>query len=122
VARRDLLSKLADAGEEAIGKLADAPGADRLAGVATSMRERVDDLQKKVRGIEALEARIAVLERRLDAMESKKPGARKPAARKPAARASSKATGGKRASAKDGGAATPRTGGGGPGESPPSVL
>jgi outer membrane murein-binding lipoprotein Lpp len=81
MARKDLLSRLADAGEEAIGRLADAPGADRLAGVATSLRDRVDELQKKVRGIETLEVRIAELERRVEALERRPAAARKPAAR-----------------------------------------
>jgi outer membrane murein-binding lipoprotein Lpp len=81
MARKDLLSRLADAGEEAIGRLADAPGADRLAGVATSLRDRVDELQKKVRGIETLEARIAELERKIEALERRPAAARKPAAR-----------------------------------------
>jgi polyhydroxyalkanoate synthesis regulator phasin len=91
MARKDLLSKLADAGEEAIGRLADAPGADRLAGAVTSMRDRIDDLQKRVRGIEALEARISELERRVVALESKST-ASGAATRKPAARAKPKAS------------------------------
>ena len=61
---RDLLSMLADRGEEAISKLADTPGADRLLGVAQSLRERVDELQKRMRGIDQLEARVAALRER----------------------------------------------------------
>ncbi len=63
MARKDLLTRLADRGEEAIGRLADAPGADRLLGVAHSMRDRMDELQKRVSGIEGLERRIEELER-----------------------------------------------------------
>jgi hypothetical protein len=90
MAGRDLLTRLADAGEEAIGRLADAPGADRLTGVANSMRDRVDELQKRVRGIDALETRIAEVERRLAALEGSSGGSRSPArqtstTRKPAA-------------------------------------
>jgi uncharacterized protein involved in exopolysaccharide biosynthesis len=65
---KDLLTRLADAGEEAIQKLADAPGADRLLGAVQSLRERMDELQKKVRGIDALEQRVAELEKRVDAL------------------------------------------------------
>lgn len=84
------MTRLADAGEEAIGRLADAPGADRLTGVANSMRDRVDELQKRVRGIDALETRIAEVERRLAALEGSSGGSRSPArqtstTRKPAA-------------------------------------
>jgi hypothetical protein len=90
MAGRDLLTRLADAGEEAIGRLAEAPGADRLTGVANSMRDRVDELQKRVRGIDALETRIAELERRLAALEGSAGASRSPArqtstSRKPAA-------------------------------------
>ena len=65
-ARKDLLTRLTDAGEDAISRLHDAPGADRLLGVANSMRDRVDELQKKVRGIDELERRIAALEQRVE--------------------------------------------------------
>jgi len=91
---RDLLSMLADRGEEAIQKLSDTPGADRLLGVAQSMRERLDELQKKVRGIDALERRVSNLERRLDDLAApsaakKAPTRRRAAAKKPAAKPSS---------------------------------
>jgi hypothetical protein len=66
MARKDMLTRLADAGEEAIGRLQEAPGADRLLGVANTMRERVDELQKKVRGIDELERRLDALEKRVD--------------------------------------------------------
>jgi len=91
---RDLLTMLADRGEEAIQKLSDTPGADRLLGVAQSMRERLDEIQKRVRGIDALEARVAELERKLEKLSApsaakKAPGrktAKKPAAKRPSSR------------------------------------
>ena len=64
--RTDLLSKLTDAGEEAINRFHDAPGADRLLAVATNMRDRVDELTKKVRGIDAMEKRLRDLERQVE--------------------------------------------------------
>ncbi len=69
---KNLVSRLADAGEEAIQRLAEAPGADRFLGAMTSMRERMDEMQKKLRGLDALETRVAALERRLDKAEGKK--------------------------------------------------
>ena len=88
---RDLLSMLADRGEEAIQKLSDTPGADRLLGAAQSMRERLDELQKKVRGIDALERRVTTLERRLDELAApsaakKAPARKRRPAKKPAAK------------------------------------
>ena len=64
--RNDLLGKLADLSEEAIQRLSDAPGADRLVGALNTTRERVDELQKRVRGLEDLEKRLAALERKVD--------------------------------------------------------
>jgi|SRR5579859_4240314 len=100
-AQRDLLSRLADAGEEAIQRLSKAPGGENIGKALNVSRERLDDLQKRVRGIEALEKRVAALEKRLDALApqarpgkkaaAKKPAAKKPAARKPRASATSSA-------------------------------
>jgi hypothetical protein len=66
--RNDLLGKLADFGEEAIQRLSDAPGGDRLVGALNATRERVDELQKRVRGLEDLEKRLSALERKVDTL------------------------------------------------------
>lgn len=82
---KDLLTRLADAGEDAIARLAKAPGGEQLTHFAHNMRDRMDEMQKKVRGIEDLERRIAALEKRVEALSKPKPRRRAPAARKPAA-------------------------------------
>jgi hypothetical protein len=64
--RTDLLGKLADFSEEAIQRLSDAPGGDRLVGAINATRERVDELQKRVRGMDDLEKRLGALERKVD--------------------------------------------------------
>ena len=64
--RTDLLGRLADMSEEAIHRLSDAPGADRLLGAMNALRDRTDELQKRVRGLENLEQRLAALERKVD--------------------------------------------------------
>jgi hypothetical protein len=69
--QKNIVERLADAGEEAIQRLGGAPGADRVMGTLGSLRERVDELQKSVRGIERLEKRLAAIERRLDKLEGK---------------------------------------------------
>jgi hypothetical protein len=85
---KDLLSMLADRGEEAIQRLSDAPGADRLLGAAQALRDRMDEMQKRIRGIDALEKRVAELEKRVDALSAPSTRRRttpsKPRARKPA--------------------------------------
>ena len=87
MANKDLLTRLADAGEDAISKL-HTPGADRLLGAVHSMRDRVDELQKKVRGIDDLEQRIAALEQQVQDLSRAKAKARRaPAKRTPTKRA-----------------------------------
>ncbi len=78
--RQDLLGRLADLSEEAIQRLSDAPGADRLIGTLNSFRERLDELQRRVRGLEELERRLAALEKKVDRLS--KGGAGSAAARR----------------------------------------
>ena len=54
---KDFVTRLADAGEEALHRLADLPGGQKALTAVNDLRARVDDLAKKVRGIDALEAR-----------------------------------------------------------------
>ena len=82
---KDILARVQDLGEEALHKLAEAPGGARLLEMANQSRTRLDEMQKKLRGLDVLEERVDALEKRLDAL-TKKPAARKPAAKKPAAR------------------------------------
>jgi hypothetical protein len=64
--KNDLLGKLADLSEEAMQRLSDAPGADKVLGAVNTLRSSVDDLQKRVRGLEDLDKRLAALERKVD--------------------------------------------------------
>jgi BMFP domain-containing protein YqiC len=85
MATKDLLTKLADAGEDALNRLTEAPAIDKMTAFATSTRDRLDELTKRVRGIEALEARLSKLEKQVAALSgSKRAPARKsaPAKRK----------------------------------------
>ena len=61
--RTDLLGKLSDLSEDAMQRLSDVPGGERLVGAINATRERVDELQKRVRGMDELEKRLAALER-----------------------------------------------------------
>jgi hypothetical protein len=67
--QKDLLGRLQGISEEAIQKLSEAPGADKMLGAFSSMRDLMDDMQKRVRGLEGLDQRIAGIERRLDRLE-----------------------------------------------------
>jgi hypothetical protein len=107
--QKTLVSQLADAGEEAIRRLADAPGADRFMGAMTSMRERMDDMQKKLRGLDALERRLRSVERRLDALEGKKTTSTRRVAATTAKKATTKSGARKTTSARSRSTGTPRT-------------
>jgi phage-related minor tail protein len=62
---KDLMTRLTDAGEEALQRLADLPGGQRALNAFNDLRSNVDELAKKVRGIDALEARVAKLEKEI---------------------------------------------------------
>ena len=64
--RNDLLGKLAELSEEAMNRLQEAPGGDRVLGTMNAMRERLDDLQRRVRGIDELERRLTALEKKVE--------------------------------------------------------
>ena len=83
-AEKDFVTRLADAGEEALQRIADLPGGQKAVTAVHDLRTRVDDLTKKVRGIDALEARVAKLEKELAALKKAKAPAPRQAPRKPA--------------------------------------
>ena len=66
---KDVITKLADRGEQTIAKLSDLPGGTRALKAFNDLRTRVDELGKKVRGIDALEERVAKLEKELAAVK-----------------------------------------------------
>ena len=80
--RNDLLGRLADLSEEAIQRLSDVPGADRALTAINTLRERTDELQKRVRGLEGLEARIVELERKVEKLQKGSSSASRSAAKK----------------------------------------
>lgn len=82
---KDLVTRLADKGEEALQRLAELPGGQKAMNAVNDLRTRVDDLARKVRGIDALETRVAKLEKEVAALKKAKAPARRPAPRKPAA-------------------------------------
>jgi cell division protein FtsB len=69
---RNPISQLASIGEEVLGKASQNPTAARVIGSAMQLKDRVDDLSKRVRGLEAMEQRIAALEARIDELEKPK--------------------------------------------------
>jgi len=75
-----LVTRLTGAGEDALQRIAELPGGGRALTAFNDLRNRVDELSKKVRGIDALERRVAKLEKQVAEIK----GPRNPA--KPAQR------------------------------------
>lgn len=81
----DVIARLAGKGEQAIQRLlADLPGGTRAVKAFNDLKERVDELSKRVRGIDALEQRVARLEKEVAALRraQKPPAPQRTAPRK----------------------------------------
>ena len=70
--RTDLLGRLADMSEDAIQRVSDAPGGEKLVSAINALKDRTDELQKRFRGLEDLDKRLSAVEAKLD--ELTKPG------------------------------------------------
>jgi TolA-binding protein len=68
---KDLLTRLADRGEQVVGRITDLPGAKSLLDGTAALGKRVDEMQKRLRSLDPLEKRVTTLERRLDKLEGK---------------------------------------------------
>jgi uncharacterized protein YoxC len=79
--QKDLLTRLSDVGEEALSRVAGSPATTRVLDTVGGMKERLDDVQKKVRGLDALEKRVAKLERRVEELSKPKRSPAAPRAR-----------------------------------------
>jgi len=88
---KDVITRLADKGEEALQKLGDLPGGKSLLKAVGDIRTRLDETSAKLRKLDPLERRVSSIEKRLNALEgpkkstTKRTAKRKTAARKPAA-------------------------------------
>ena len=65
----DVITRLAGKGEEAIRRIIDLPGGQRALDAFNDLKLRVDDLSKKVRGVDELESRVTKLEKDLAALK-----------------------------------------------------
>src|SRR5206468_1095414 len=66
---KDLMTRLAAAGEDAIQRLGEFPGGKTMVEAANTLRTRLDDLTTRIRAIDPLEKRVSALEKRLAALE-----------------------------------------------------
>jgi uncharacterized small protein (DUF1192 family) len=82
----DVIARLAVKGEEALHRLSALPGGTLALKTFNDLRTRVDELGKRVRGVEELEVRIATLEKEVASLKRtrKETPAKPPAAKAPA--------------------------------------
>jgi hypothetical protein len=74
---KDLITRLADAGEDAIQRLGELPGGKTMVEAAATFRARLDEMATRIRAIDPLEKRVTAIEKRLNALERKgKPASR----------------------------------------------
>ena len=83
--QQDLLTRLADRGEQMVGRITDLPGAKQLVDRMAGLTKGLDDVQRRLRSLDPLERRVTQLERRLEKLESSGKGT----TRRTTARASS---------------------------------
>ncbi|HST25393.1 MAG TPA: hypothetical protein VLJ76_05345 [Gaiellaceae bacterium] len=81
---KDVISRLADAGEEALHRIGDLPGGKSMLKTMNDIRGRLDDVAVKLRKLDPLERRVSSIEKRLDALD--KPRAAPAARRRTTAR------------------------------------
>jgi hypothetical protein len=77
----DLIGKLADRGEDVVGRISDFPAAQRVVEAATGLKERADEIQRRLRGLDELEKRVAALEKKVDRL-AKPAGAKRSTAKR----------------------------------------
>ncbi len=68
---KDVISRIADAGEEGLRRLVDLPRRT-VVGVLHGASERLHDVEEKLRTIDPLARRVAALEKRLESLEKPK--------------------------------------------------
>ena len=76
---QDIMSRLADRGEQVVGRITDLPGAK---GLLDRTAKTLDDVQKRLRSIVPLEKRVAAIEKRLDKLEGTGKARKRPAAKR----------------------------------------
>jgi hypothetical protein len=66
---KSTIDRLTSLGEEVLGKASQNPTAHRILQSAMQYKERLDDLSKRVRGLEGMDKKVAQLEKRVAKLE-----------------------------------------------------
>ena len=87
-ANKDFMARLADRGEQVVGRISDLPGAKAVLEGTTSLTKRIDEVQRRLRALDPLEKRVTTIEKRLDKLEGKGTAKKAPAKRRTTTRSS----------------------------------
>ncbi|HEY7150022.1 MAG TPA: hypothetical protein VH420_11325 [Gaiellaceae bacterium] len=79
---KDFMTRLADRGEQVVGRITDLPGAKTLVDSVASLTKQLNDTQKRLRSLDPLEKRVTALEKRLEKLEGKGSTAKRTTTRK----------------------------------------
>ena len=77
--QNDILARFTELGHEALNRLSDVPGGSKVVDMMNDSKTRLDEMQKKLRGLDELEKRVAKLEKQVAA--TAKPAAEEEARR-----------------------------------------
>jgi len=84
---KDLIARLADRGEQVVGRITDLPGAKTLVDSMATLTKQLNDTQRRLRTLDPLEKRVTALEKRLEKIEGKGSTAKRTTTRKTSATA-----------------------------------
>jgi BMFP domain-containing protein YqiC len=70
--QKDIITQFRELSSEALHRLTEVPGGSKLMEMANDSRSRLDEIQKKLRGLDELEKRVAKLEKQLSDQQVKK--------------------------------------------------
>jgi DNA anti-recombination protein RmuC len=79
---KDFMTRLADRGEQVVGRINDIPGAKTLVDSIASLTKQLNETQRRLRSLDPLEKRVTALEKRFEELEGKGSSAKRPATRK----------------------------------------
>ncbi len=68
---KDLLTRLADRGEQVVGRITELPATKGLVDRTSALAKKIDDIQRRLRSLDPLEKRVTSIEKRLDKLEGK---------------------------------------------------
>lgn len=75
---RDVIARLAGRGEQTLSRLAELPGGAKAVSAMNDLRSRVDELGRRMRGVDELEQRVGALELEVAELKQAQQGAAGP--------------------------------------------